>query len=206
MFQKKIMRDFKKCPNGHFYEGDYCPYCPTQYYSLDDVKPYVGAGNLRPRALEQMTIPSCPHCGQPLRKGIPRPHLDPATKSNMPLEFGSVYGLDGIVPWNYEWDGKCEYCGHDFSIKWGIRLHSTDSETPRIRETNIKAKAIGYYFNSPTADLFITTVLSGVEIETRCGSQRERLFLSANELKYLIKVLQDSPLIKQFDYLQGYWR
>ena len=24
------MSDFKQCPNGHYYEGDHCPYCPPQ--------------------------------------------------------------------------------------------------------------------------------------------------------------------------------
>lgn len=26
------MSTLKQCPRGHFYEGDVCPYCPTQYY------------------------------------------------------------------------------------------------------------------------------------------------------------------------------
>lgn len=189
------MSKFKKCTNGHFYEGDYCPYCPTQYYSPDDVKSYVGAGNLKQRALEQTIIPTCPHCRQPLRKGIP--HLDRG------ISVSSMYNYsDHIVPWNYKWDGKCENCGHDFNLTWRINMGSTGPDHC-IRETKIKAGASGFlhHITCNFGD-FRSTVLSGVEIETRCGYERERFFLSANELKYLIDVLQDSPLLKQFDYYE----
>ena len=51
----------KHCPNGHYYEGEECPYCPNLYG--DDrtkVYPYPGEGNVN--------IPTCPHCGRPIRK------------------------------------------------------------------------------------------------------------------------------------------
>lgn len=42
------MSEFKKCSNGHYFEGDHCPYC----------------GETVDKA------PLCPHCGEPVRKKI----------------------------------------------------------------------------------------------------------------------------------------
>ena len=66
----------------------------------------------------------------------------------------------------------------------------------------MKVAAAGF-LHDITANLgeMSSTVLSGVEIETKCGhGHGEKLFLSANELKHLMKVLQNSPILRQFDY------
>jgi hypothetical protein len=107
---------------------------------------------------------------------------------------------DGKVPWNYGWNGKCENCGHDFGIVMNIDMGSTGPDH-RMRQTVVKVGTRGFCHN---AEAFrgegCNTNLSGVEIETRCGGQSEKLFLSANELKYLMNVLQNSPILQQLDY------
>ena len=136
------MSTLKQCPRGHFYEGDTCPYCPTQYYP--------NSGHTRPTRTdgsnqhtptfyptETLTtiaagtnIPLCPHCGRPLRREIPR--------SNFPV-IGSIEGhaYDGKVPWNYLWDGKCENCGHDFSITMTQKIYKPEKD----RYTTVKVSA-----------------------------------------------------------------
>ena len=105
----------KRCPQGHYYEGDTCPYCPTQFYSVRNVNPFDGHGNLKQHIAELMTIPTCPHCGRPLRKGIPHPDYG--------IVVSSLYDIrDRIVPWNYKWDGRCENCGHDYNIEMHIDI------------------------------------------------------------------------------------
>lgn len=186
---------YKQCPNGHYYEGDVCPYCPTQYYSTKNVNPFDGVGNLKQHVAELMTIPTCPQCGRPLRKGIPHPEYG--------IVVSSLYDIrDRIVPWNYEWDGKCENCGHDFNIVMRIDMGSKGPDN-KVRETKVKVAAAGFphHITANFDEMRSTTVLSGVEIETKCEhGHTEKLFLSANELKYLMRVLQNSPILKQFDY------
>lgn len=60
--------------------------------------------------IEETNIPRCPHCGEPIRKNIPN--------VNWPI-VGSIQGgaYDYKVPWNYQWNGICENCGHGFNIK-----------------------------------------------------------------------------------------
>ena len=187
--------ELKQCAKGHYYKGDTCPYCPTQYYSYGDVNPFDGRGDLHQHVAELMTIPTCPHCGRPLRKGIPRPEYGIVVSSINDIR-------DRIVPWNYNWDGRCESCGHDFNIKMHIDMGSTGPDN-NIRETTVRVSSRGFLHHI-TCDYGegSATVLSGVEIETHCGlgRNREKFFLSANELKYLMKALQNSPVLKQLDY------
>ena len=188
------MSTLKQCPRGHYYEGDACPYCPTQFYSVRNVNPFDGLGELKRHTTELMTIPTCPHCGQPLRKGIPHPEYG--------IVVSSLYDIrDRIVPWNYKWDGRCENCGHDFNIVMRIDMGSTGPDN-KLRETKIKVNSKGFLHHITNFGDGQSTVLSGVEIETHCGlgNKREKFFISTNELKHLIKVLHISPILKQFDY------
>ena len=195
------MKKLKQCHNGHFYEGDTCPYCSTQYYPvLDDTKASPYNPNTIPAdtaVLAKYTeIPLCPHCGRPIRKYIPMPSKE--------VQVSSINNMgDGIVPWNYEWDGKCENCGHDFNIVMRIDMGSTGPDNREMR-TFVRVSATGFNHRALTinpGEIGTNTVLSGVEIETNCGNGLvEKLFLSANELKYLMRALQNSPILKQWDY------
>ena len=183
-----------RCPKGHYYTGDHCPYCPTHYYSVEEVNTDCVVYS-QERVRELMTIPVCTCCGKPLRRGIPHPEHG--------IAVSSLYDIrDRVVPWNYKWDGHCENCGHDYNVVMRIDMGSRGPDN-RDRQTVVKVGDRGYCHN---VEAFLgegsSTVLSGVEIETRCGHQVETLFLSANELKYLMKALQNSPILKQFDYLE----
>ena len=101
----------KVCPNGHYYQGDHCPYCPTVYNNETKLYPQTGSNN----------IPICPHCGKPLRK---------REKINQPY-IGQTVGSvgnpgDGMIPWNYEWNGRCDNCGHEFNINMVQNIQCTD--------------------------------------------------------------------------------
>lgn len=193
--------NYKQCPRGHYYEGDTCPYCPTQLFpdnggcTTDTLHTSV----VPPRETEIVNIPLCPHCRRPLRKHVPLPSQGVCVSSINCLG-------DGVMPWNYEWDGRCENCGHDFNFVMRINMGSTGPDN-RIRETKVKASAKGF-LHHVTSNLgeLRSTVLSGIEIETRCGlgNENEKLFLSANELKYLMSMLQNSPILQQLDYYAEY--
>ena len=184
-----------RCPKGHYYTGEYCPYCPTQYYPVSgDTK---ASPTYNPNTIPTDTtviathseIPLCPHCGKSVRKHVPMPPKD--------ARISSIQNMgDGIVPWNFGWDGRCESCGHDFTIVMRIDMGSTGPDN-KIRVTTVKASQKGFLHHI-TCDFgeWRSTVLSGVEIETK----GEKFFLSANELKYLMKALQNSPILKQLDY------
>lgn len=193
----------KKCSRGHYYEGDVCPYCETRLYP--------GVGSMRtPEEIRTMTcyptdncgtkptaypdtetanIPLCPHCGRPVRRELP--HL---------FNIGSIEGgaFDGKTPWNYNWNGRCENCGHDFSITMTQRINSLHNDRQtivRVSKRQVQAmSAEGYIL----PDAFIG--LSGVEIEQRNNVDGvKKTFISTNELKYLINALKDSPILKQLD-------
>lgn len=191
-----MSNNYKQCPRGHYYKGDTCPYCPTRYYTVNEVNSFDGVGDLQQHISELMTIPICAHCGRPLRRGIPRPEHG--------LVVSSLYDIrDRIIPWNYQWDGRCENCGHDYNIVMRINMGSTGPDN-KIRETKVKVGA-GGFMHDITANFGegSVTVLSGVEIETKCDhGNSEKLFLSANELKHLMKALHNSPILKQFDYYE----
>jgi len=208
------MSTLKQCPRGHYYEGDVCPYCATKHYPMGTQKTrtyypkqertmtcYPDSQETVPtsfRETEVADIPLCPHCGRPVRKYVPMPSKE--------IRISSINDMgDGIVPWNYEWDGKCENCGYDFNIVMRIDMGSTGIDN-KIRETRIKVNSKGFlhHITCNSYENMRSTVLSGVEIETRCGlgNERGKFFISANELKYLMKVLQNSPILKQLDYYE----
>lgn len=204
------MTALKQCPRGHYYEGDICPYCPTQYYPNSGHTRPTRTANPNPHkptfyptdtptsTTAGTDIPLCPHCGRPVRKYVPMPSKE--------ICISSINDMgDGIVPWNYEWDGKCENCGYDFNIVMRIDMGSTGIDN-KIRETRIKVNSKGFlhHITCNSYENMRSTVLSGVEIETRCGlgNERGKFFISANELKYLMKVLQNSPILKQLDYYE----
>ena len=204
------MSTLKQCPRGHFYEGDTCPYCPTQYYPNSGHTRPTRTANPNPHkptfyptdtptsTTAGTDIPLCPHCGRPVRKYVPMPSKE--------VRISSINNMgDGIVPWNYEWDGKCENCGRDFNIVMRINMGSTGPDN-KARETRIKVNSKGFlhHISCNSYEDLRSTVLSGVEIETRCGlgNEREKFFISTNELKYLMKELQNSPILKQLDYYE----
>ena len=199
------MSALKQCPRGHYYQGDVCPYCPTQYYpNSGHTRPTRTAGpnqhtpTFYPTETPTSTaagadIPLCPHCGRPIRKFVPKD-----------AGISSIKCLgDGIVPWNYKWDGRCESCGHDFNVVMNINMGSYGPDC-KTRQTIVKVSSRGFCHNAEAlcGEGWASTELSGVEIETKCGGNVEKIFLSANELKYLIKVLRDSPILKQLDYYE----
>lgn len=193
------MSAYKKCSNGHYYAGDVCPYCKTEHF--DRTSKNIGHTIVEPSCLETeaVYIPRCPHCGKPLRKYIPMPPKD--------IRLSSIHNRgDGMVPWNYGWDGKCENCGRDFNIVMRIDMGSTGPDN-RIRETKISVGSQDFLHHlTCNWGEWRYTVLSGVVIETHCGlgNHKDSIFLSASELKYLMDVLQNSPILKQSDYFADY--
>ena len=187
------MSNFKQCPIGHYYDSeeyDCCPYCPREYASTSEVDPMANHTLVK----QMMTIPICKHCGRPLRKGIPHPPLGEIITSLHDKR-------DHIVPWNYEWNGRCEHCGYDYNVYMQTATGSTGMDN-HCKYTTIKCSGqlvphhVTAYPGAREA-----TGLSGVEIETWFDNGRRRsVFLSAKEIIYLFKVLQDSPILKQYDY------
>lgn len=179
------MSEFKKCSNGHYYKDDSCPYCLPQRKVEDSF-----IWGLKPDP-ETSIIPVCKQCGHPIRKSIPSP-------------VGSVsnnqYDEEQIAPWNYGWDGKCEYCGHDYTICMGIQIDDDGNKTDK--KTLVSADCMDFAVHQGSDGIVSDkyTVLSGVTIRTFVGdTARGEVFLSANELKCLIDALKDSPLLEQHD-------
>ena len=133
---------------------------------------------------ETTIIPVCKHCGHRIRKSI---------SASITQDYNNM-----VSPWNHEWNGKCEFCGHDYSIHMGMPVFFSQK-----KKTSVKAdsRIIGEPDN---IDQY--RILSGVTIKTTIGNEAEEncehgeVFLSANELKGLIEILKDSPLLEQFDY------
>lgn len=213
------MSEYKQCPQGHYYEGDLCPYCkdPGPYtapYTCETCKawsceynggkcPYCG-GRLRGQAEdifpwwlnnahETTIIPVCNHCGHRIRKSIPS--LVGSVSTNIQDDE------EQIAPWNYGWDGKCEYCGHDYTIRMGIQIDDDGNKTDK--KTMVSADCMEFTVRQGSDGVVCDkyTVLSGVTIKTFVGDAAHGVvFLSANELKCLIDALKDSPLLEQHDY------
>lgn len=206
------MSEFKQCPNGHYYEGDFCPYCTPTRPMEEDHGPYECIhckacseeynGGKCPYCGEQLKsvsnqipswwfsdltriIPICKHCGHRLRRTVP------------PSEGVVSYihsWQEKIAPWNYKWDGKCEYCGHDYRVQMELNV---DDMQKKQTEVYADMKMV---LTPPFVDEF--TCLSGVTIRTAIGGQPSgEVFLSANELRYLMDSLKESPLMEQYDYL-----
>ncbi|MDR1348840.1 MAG: hypothetical protein LBJ63_10550 [Prevotellaceae bacterium] len=180
--------DFKRCKNGHYYQGDACPYCPTQYGNSDARSIFYDAQET------EINIPVCSHCGYLLRKEIPKPKEG---------YVGSIQGdaYDGKVPWNYEWNGKCEHCGHDYNISMWSNIPTFEGNRNKMTTVKVSARGVMRSLTQPQI-----ICVSGVEIESRMsGSGVEKLFLSTNELKYLMEIFKNSPILKQLDSNQSMW-
>lgn len=178
----------KVCGKGHYYQGDSCPYCPKLYDKETRLYPVAGSVN----------IPLCPHCGKPLRKreNINQPYIGQTV--------GSVGNPgDGMIPWNYEWNGRCDNCGHEFNINMVQNIQCTDLGN---KHTSVKIMEKSYMYHiTAGADDVSGITLSGIEIESYVGGyagdkEKQKIFLSTNELKYLLKVLSNSPILQQEDY------
>lgn len=202
------MSTLKQCPRGHYYEGDVCPYCETKHYPLGSGKTHTYYPNHERtrtktyypdsqetvptsfRETEVADIPLCPHCGRPVRKELPHQ-----------FNIGSIEGnaYDGKTPWNYDWNGRCENCGRDFSITMTQRIDSPHNDRQtivRVSQRQVQAMSVeGYILH----DAFIG--LSGVEIEQRNNVDGVKTtFISTNELKNLIHALKNSPILEQLDW------
>lgn len=145
---------------------------------------YTGSGNCPYCGSEEAYVPRCPYCGEPLRKSIPV----------VGWPIGSLEGnaFDHKVPWNYGWDGFCENCGHDFNIKImqnHERLGIARETTIQVSEKSIATSFIDAYIG-----------LSGVEIKQQTKEGLVTMFISTNELRYLMKALNNSPILDQWDW------
>lgn len=124
----KTTNEFKKCPNGHYYQGDNCPFCgEASIGSSSESGPYVYKG------------PLCPYCGKTIAV------IDCGVNSRIEyLWYGKCRSCqhDFIVDYevvnyfpklvcphcgkqvtnnNYKkWNGVCENCGHNFATDWNI--------------------------------------------------------------------------------------
>lgn len=189
------MDEYKQCKNGHFYQGNECEYCPTQYHTR---KNWDINNSTECPYPHDYNIPNCSHCKKSLRKEMP-----------ISWTVGSIKGnaFDRQTPWNYGWNGKCEYCGHDYNIQ--MEQFLTDDFNVKIwKTTRIRVKEIRIMHHIDAA-----IGLSGVEIETCIDNdcperlmlqEPQKIFLSTNELKYLMRVLKDSPILQQLDSNQDF--
>lgn len=191
------MSDYKQCPNGHYYKGDRCPYCPTQPFPDESHYKSVAPPSDYSHYAEMTAVPLCRFCGRPLRINIP----------SRVMGVSSVHdSADGIVPWNYQWDGKCECCGHDYNFEMRLRTCSSFDNTSKETIVKVKTEEVMHHITGSPDENPGFTCLAGVEIRTGYGGRGGQLehhqgvFLSINELKYLIDKLKDSPILKQFDY------
>ncbi len=207
--------NFKKCPNGHYYQEDHCPYCASTKPIVEEqgplymclrchatsgeynggVCPYCGEQlqSLHDQAIEwpygshPEVMPICSHCGHRLRKSIP-----PSQDLVYDIDEKPCPDADPSL-WNYQWNGKCEYCGHDYSVHMGLNIDDLHK-----KQTVVFADTCRVQDKERFDQL---TCLSGVTIRTVIdGQPSQEVFLSTNELNYLMKALNDSPLMKQHDY------
>ena len=128
-------------------------------------------------------IPNCPYCGKPIRKNLP--------EVSWPVVGSIQSAYDHKVPWNYNWNGVCENCGHNFNI--GIVHNYNDDGISRKTIIKVAQKPV------PTRlrDLFIS--LSGVEIEQQTKEGVAKMFISTGELKFILEKLSQSPILEQID-------
>jgi hypothetical protein len=106
-------------------------------------------------------------------------------------------------PWNSGWEGKCEHCGYDYNIHYSQIVSASDFSLIK-RETSV---AISQMKHMDSLDTFV--ILSGVEMEITETHQfnsdtptaiNRKIFISTNELKYLIAALKNSPILAQYDW------
>ena len=137
----------------------------------------------------EANIPRCPRCGGPIRKRIP--------DVKWPI-IGSVQGgaYDHKVPWNYQWNGVCENCGHDFNIKMAQNLEQEGIS--RLTTLKVSGKSV------PTRFRDAHVGFSGVEIEQNTNDGTTKMFISTNELRFMIHTLKNSPILEQWDWKEDY--
>lgn len=207
------MAEIKKCPNGHFYQGNHCPYCAPIRPMAENHGPFecpqCGACS------EEYNGGKCPYCGERLRSlGNTMSTLSPSEftrivpvckqcghrlRRTIPPSDGMVSYIhswpEEVSPWNYKWDGKCEYCGHDYNVQMEMNI-----DNKQKKQTKAFADMMNVVIPPFCGEY---TCLSGVTIQTTIGGQPSgEVFLSANELQYLMESLKESPLMKQYDYLK----
>ena len=116
-------------------------------------------------------------------------------------------GCGKFYPKMLGWNGKkdcCENCGNIIMTtqlygKYDTYAYKNDDDCSKF--TRIKVSEM--LFSGPDGE----GVLAGVEIETCIkrfdGTPRnvQKIFLSTNELKHLIDILKDSPILQQQDRL-----
>ena len=132
--------------------------------------------------------PTCSKCGNPLRKENRR----------VPIECSGTFEYRHVPEfgyvWNDSWNGVCENCGFDCNLQFTQNLgNGTRVSSVRIADRRF-----------PTYSSCDGEVLSGVELEItsqgRYFSETQRIFISTNELKHLLKMLENSPILKQYDW------
>lgn len=139
----------------------------------------------------EVKSPLCANCGKPIRTMVKIP--------TFPIVGSLNDAYDRDVPWNYHWDGKCEHCGHDYGISIRQILPNIVKENSD-KWTSIRPSS--RTIMDPMVDS--VTMLSGVEIETKLNGATEKIFLSTNELKYILDELKASPFLAQLDWSQDY--
>lgn len=134
----------------------------------------------------RLILPLCENCHKPVR-----------TENYIPVNNFSR----GICypPWNSGWKGQCEHCNYDYNIS--LRQIVSNGSWPIERRTLIKSNTKKYM---DSMDSFV--ILSGVEVSVSEISGFEKsvstkeLFISTNELKYILQKLKASPLLEQYDW------
>lgn len=133
-------------------------------------------------------VPTCSECHQPIRKqGSKREQHIPGAFAN--------------PPWNAGWGGVCEHCGKDYCLSFTNSLRGQgrlEIESGRNISVQIKSEGYRYFIDELVA-------LAGVEITINTfgpylSDKREKLFISIQELKEIMRLLQNSPVMEQYDW------
>jgi hypothetical protein len=143
------------------------------------------------QSLKHLIPPKCSNCGKNVRKDNYKPKID---------------FLMCNPPWNSGWDGVCENCNYDYNFKFvqNVTSQSGDYYFKISRESNLVLSRRDFL---DSLDSF--TVLSGIELTisdiTKIPNAKDiietnSIFISTNELKFIISILNDSPLLKQYDW------
>lgn len=145
---------------------------------------FSGWGTVNPQSL---VPPLCPECNLPVRKNNFIPENRFSRGASNP-------------PWNSGWQGICENCNHDFSFT--LTQHVSDEIFKIERKTAVKLSHQDYM---DSLDAFV--ILTGVEVSISEFVQfsenkvsNSKIFISTNELNYILKKLKNSPFLGQFDW------
>lgn len=133
------MSDYKQCPNGHYYQGDHCPYCNSggqKGQSISAHCPYCGetiAVNVSSYDTHMPWNGKCKKCQHDFSidndvvryyPSLPCPHCGKQVTANV----------------NEKWDGKCVNCGHDFTTDW-IIIQKMEKEWSFRKRTMAEAES-----------------------------------------------------------------